>query len=237
MIEPGVVLVTHLVEIARRHADELLSREEVSNLIEKLKEKAPKLVEETVPAQIKPGELQKVLQALLRERVPIRDLETILETLSEWTQHTKDPDVLVEYVRNGLRRTICAQYAMPDDRGVSRIRCVTVDPSLEEQISGYKEQTATGTTLLIPPQLASSIGQAAVDTLRPLVDRGERAIVVASPGVRAQVREVVKAFLPDVVVLGINEIIDVEMESLGLIQLSPAPSVTGDASPATAAVS
>ena len=237
VIEPGVVLVTHLVEIARRHADELLSREEVSNLIEKLKEKAPKLVEETVPAQIKPGELQKVLQSLLRERVPIRDLETILETLSEWSQHTKDPDVLVEYVRNGLRRTICAQYAMADERGVSRIRCVTVDPTLEEQISGYKEQTATGTTLLIPPQLASSIGQAAVETLRPLVDRGERAIVVASPGVRAQVREVVKAFLPDVVVLGINEIIDVEMESLGLIQLAPTGNISGEASPAPAAVS
>jgi flagellar biosynthesis protein FlhA len=185
-----------------------------------LKEKAPKLLEDAVPALVKPGDLQKVLQGLLRERVPIRDLETIIETLSDWAPHTSDPEVLVEYVRNALRRTICAQYAVAGEQGAQQIHCVTMDPAVEDQINAYVDRTAGGTTVSIPPQLGGSIGRAAAEAVRPLVEAGHRAVIVASPSVRAQVRQIVLPHLPDAVVLGYNEITPgMGVESLGLVQL------------------
>ena len=109
-----------------------------------------KLVEETVPAVVKTGDLQKVLQNLLRERVPVRDTETIIETLADWGGKTKDLEVLTEYVRNALRRTICQQYATPvpgDEAARQRIVCVTLDPSLEDLIGGYVDRGPAG----VPP--------------------------------------------------------------------------------------
>ena len=117
VVDAGSVVATHLAELIRTHAEELLTREEVGRLLEQLRVTAPKLVDEAVPGSVKPGELQKVLQNLLRERVPIRDLETILETVSDWSAHTKDASVLTEYVRNALRRTISRQHATQDEHG------------------------------------------------------------------------------------------------------------------------
>ncbi len=136
VVDPTSVLGTHLTEVVKQNAADLLTREEVNNLIEQLKAKSPKLVEETIPGAVKMGELQKILQGLLRERVPIRDLVTILETLADWGTKTKDSEVLVEYVRNALRRSICQQYAVPDASGRPRIVCVTLDPTLEDQVTG-----------------------------------------------------------------------------------------------------
>src|SRR6266550_673410 len=136
VVEATSVLATHLTEIIKSHAAELLTRQEVKNLLDNLKARLPALVEEVIPTQIKPGELQKVLQNLLRERVPIRDLETILETLSDCAEKTKDADLLTEYVRAALARTICKQYV--DD--ADRLWCVTLDPMLEELIEGHLEQ-------------------------------------------------------------------------------------------------
>ena len=226
VVDPESVVATHLTELSRAHADELLTREEVSNLLEQLKEKAPKLVEEAVPGLVKPGDLQKVLQGLLRERVPIRDLETIIETLSDWAPHTSDPEVLVEYVRNALRRTICAQYTTPDENGQQQLHCVTMDPAVEDRINAYVDRSASGTTTSIPPQLGGSIGRAAAQSVRPLLEAGHRAVVVASPSVRAQVRQIIQAHLPDVVVLGYNEIVPgIAVESVGLVQLVDAAAV------------
>ena len=118
-----------------------------------MKEKAPALVEEVIPTQIKPGELQKVLQNLLRERVPIRDLETVLEVLGEWAGKTKDLDVLTEAVRHGLARTICGQHR--DEKNV--IHCVTLDPALEDTINGYMERNDRGSFLTLPPQMARQV--------------------------------------------------------------------------------
>src|SRR5205085_1897225 len=133
VVEATSVLATHLTELIKSHAAELLTRQEIKNLLDNLKQKLPALVEEVVPTQIKPGELQKVMQNLLRERVPVRDLETIIETLGDYSSRTKDLDVLTEYVRNALGRTICKQYVDDHDR----IFCLTLDPALEDVINGH----------------------------------------------------------------------------------------------------
>ncbi len=225
VVDAASVLATHLTEIVKSHADELLTREEVNNLLVQLKEKAPKLVDEVVPGIIKAGELQKVLQALLRERVPIRDLELILETLSEWGPRTKDPDVLTEYVRHALRRTICQQAAVPAEEnardgqaGRPRIVCVTMDPGFEDVIGAYIDRSASGTTVNMPARVANAVARRIIDALAPVTAAGHQPVVVASPQVRAVVRQILTPHLPTVTALGYNEIVsEVEVESLGLV--------------------
>src|SRR5687768_6021497 len=153
VVEATSVLATHLTEIIKRHAGELLTRQEVKNLLDNLKTRVPALVEEIVPTQVKPGELQKVMQNLLRERVPVRDLETILETLGDFAGRTKDLDVLTEYVRNALARSICKQYVDETDR----IWCVTLDPTLEDLINGHIERSERGVSNTMPPKTAQQI--------------------------------------------------------------------------------
>ena len=232
VVDASSVLATHVTEVVKRHADELLTRDEVNNLLAGLKEKAPKLVEEVVPAIVKPGDLQKVLQSLLRERVPVRDLETILETLADWGSKTKDLDVLVEYVRHGLRRVICQQHAAPAEPSVNarlgqvsaqppgkpRIVCVTLDPVFEDMIAGYIDRTTAGTSVTMPARVAGSVARRIVDALAPVIAAGRPPVVIASPQVRAVVRQIVEPQLAGVIVLGYNEIVpEVEVESMGLV--------------------
>ena len=234
VVDASSVLATHLTEVVRHHADELLTREETSNLVTQLKERAPKLVAEVLEgdaAAVKPGELQKVLQNLLRERVPIRDMETILETLGDWVPRTKDFDVLTEYVRNGLRRSICNQYAVveSDDDGisggepsreVSRLYCVSLDPALEDLINGYIQRSGEGTVMAMPPAVANRVTAAVVGELQRLVEAGRPPVVLASPQVRATVHRLLEPHLPQAAVLGYNEVSrGVEVESLGLVTM------------------
>ncbi len=218
VVDPTSVLATHITEIVKTYADELLTREEVNNLLEGLKEKAGKLVEETVPGIIKTGELQKVLQSLLRERVPIRDMETILETLADWGTKTKDLDVLVEYVRNGLRRTICSMYALQDEQGDLSLLCVTLDPGLEDQINSYIERGGQGTTLNMPARIAREIATKVAEGLGSVGARGGLPVVIASPQVRNAVWQIVEPHVPVVAVLGYNEVVaGINVESVALI--------------------
>jgi flagellar biosynthesis protein FlhA len=222
VVDPTSVVTTHLSEIVKRHGDELLTRDEVGNLLEQLKQKSPKLVEETVPAIVKPAELQKILQALLRERVPIRDLETILETLAEWAPKTKDLDVLTEYVRNSLRRTISHQHSTPDESGNRRLHCVTLDPTMEDTINAYIDRGATGTIVNMPARVAAAVAEQILKGIQLLSTAGHQPIVIASPQVRAVVRNLMEPHLPHIAVLGYNEIIPgVEVESLALIMPPP----------------
>jgi flagellar biosynthesis protein FlhA len=233
------VVATHLSEVVKNHASELLTREETVNLIAQLKERAPKLVAEVLgegdkAGVIKAGDLQKVLQNLLRERVPIRDMETIVETLGDWATRTKDLEVLTEYVRNALRRTICSTYAavetatddafggegaLPGSQ-VTKLYCISLDPTLEDRIAGYIERSAEGTSMTMPPSVANRITSAIVEELQRLIQAGHHPVVLASPQVRAQVRRLLEPHLPSVAVLGYNEVSKgVEVESLGLAQL------------------
>jgi flagellar biosynthesis protein FlhA len=217
VVEPTSVLATHLTEIIKRHADELLTRQEVNRLLDNLKQRSPKLVEELVPNAVKPGELQRVLQALLRERVPIRDLETILETVGDWSARTKDTDVLTEYARNSLARTICHQYR--DEQG--KIACLTLDPQLEETINAQLDRTEQGTVAALPPEVQSRI----VEAIRRQLDQaaagaGRVPALLCSPQIRMWVRKIIAPALPHVAVLGYNEIVrGTEVEAKGMVTL------------------
>jgi flagellar biosynthesis protein FlhA len=226
VVDATSVLATHLTEVVKGHAAELLTREETNNLLTQLKTKSPKLHDEVMAGEspiLKPGELQKVLQNLLRERVPVRDLETIVETLGDWAPRTKDMEVLTEYVRNGLRRTICNQYVEMVDAELGNPRpklfCISLDPALEDQISGFIERSGDGTTMTMPPAVANRITAAMVRELQRLIGAGHQPVVLASPQVRAQVRRLIEPHVPTAAVLGYNEVSKgVEVESLGLVQ-------------------
>ncbi|MGH7130834.1 MAG: flagellar biosynthesis protein FlhA [Phycisphaerales bacterium] len=218
VVDPTSVLATHLTEIVRSSAADLLTRQEVHELVSQLKAKAPKLVDDVVGKDVKLADLHRVLQNLLRERVAIRDMETIVETLADWAPKTKDLDVLTEYVRNGLRRSICQQFAAPGENGKSRIVCVTLDPQLEDVISAYIDRSAVGTTLTMPANVAAQVSGVIARELGKVTSPGHMPIVLASPQVRAVVRQILEPAVPAAVVLGYNEIVpSVEVESLALV--------------------
>jgi len=218
VVDPTSVLATHLTEVVKQHGHELLTREEVNNLVETLRSKTPKLVEEAIPGVIKVAELQRVLHNLLRERVPVRDMETIVETLADWAPRSKDLDVLTEYVRNALRRSICEQYATPAEGGGHRLVCVTLDPGFEDQIAAYIDRGPAGTSVTMPARIATRTAEQVLRALQRVTAAGRPPVVIASPSVRAVVRQIVEPHLPTVAVLGYNEVPPgVEVESLGLV--------------------
>jgi flagellar biosynthesis protein FlhA len=219
VVEPTSVLATHLTEIIKRHADELLTRQEVSRLLDHLRERSPKLLEELIPNVVKPGELQRVLQNLLRERVPIRDLETILETIGDWAGRTKDTDILTEYARNALARTICHQQRADD----GKILCITLDPQLEEMINAHLERSDRGTALTMAPAVQSRIVAAIRSQVEKVIGSalGRTPVILCTPQIRMWVRRMIEPVLPQVAVLGYNEVVrGIEVEAKGMVTLS-----------------
>ena len=219
VVEPTSVISTYLVELVRRHADELLTRQEVNRLLDHLKETAAKLVEEVIPNVLKPGEVQRVLQGLLRERVPIRDLESIVEAIADIAGRTKDAEILTEYARNALARTLCHQHKGDD----GRIHCITLDPSLEQLIGKSLERSEHGTTLTLPPQVQTKI----VAAIRAQVEkaatatRGRPPVLLTPPQIRLWLRKMLEVQLPSVAVLSYNEIVrGFEVESHGMVVLT-----------------
>ncbi|MCH8963488.1 MAG: flagellar biosynthesis protein FlhA [Planctomycetes bacterium] len=218
VVEASSVLATHLTEIIKKHADELLTRESVNRLLDNLKERSPKVVEEVIPSVLKVGEVQKVMQALLREHVPVRDLEIVLETLGDWAPRTKDTEVLTEYVRNALARTICQMHRSRDNK----IYCLTLDPAIEDLVNKHLERSDRGTILTMSPELQNRIAAAVKAEAEKAIQTsgGQTPVVLCSPQVRAWVRRIIEAALPQVAVLAFNEIVrGVEIESLGLVVL------------------
>ena len=222
VVDPTSVLATHLTETIKRHADELLTRNEVSRLLDNLRERSPKLVEEGVPEIIKPGEIQAVLQSLLRESVPIRDLETILETLADWAPRTKDPEVLTEYVRNALARTICHLYRTPD--GI--INCITLDPQLEELINSNLQRSEQGTFQAMPPRLQQRVVEAVQTTVRAAMaeNMGQTPVLLCPPQIRIWVRRMIEPALSGVAVMSYNEVVrGIKLESKGMVVIDEEP--------------
>ena len=217
VVEATAVLATHLTELIKTHAHELLTRQQVKTLVDNLKQRVPALVDELVPAVVKPGELQKVMQNLLRERVPVRDLETILETVGDYAPRTKDLDVLTEYARHALARTICKQYVDDTDK----LHCLTLDPALEDLINGHLDRGERGTTNTMPPQTAQAVvGQVQLKAAE-LTAAGRSAVVLCGPQVRSAVRRMVEASLPHVAVLAYNEVVpEVSVDAVGMVGMN-----------------
>ena len=219
VVDAASVLTTHLTEVVKAHASELLTREEVGNLVEGVKERAPKLVEEALAGSVKLADLQHVLQNLLRERVPIRDMETILEVLADWGGKTKDVDVLTEYVRNGLRRAICHQYAIDEGEGKLVLSCATVDPAMEDLVSSYIDRGAETTSLTMPAGVSNAVAQEITKALEPVVNAGHSPVLLASPTVRAVLFQIMEPRLPGIAVLGYNEVDQkIELNAMGLVR-------------------
>jgi flagellar biosynthesis protein FlhA len=217
VVEATAVLATHLTEVIKSHAYELLTRQDVKNLLDNLKQRAAAVVEEVIPTVIKPGELQKVCQNLLRERVPVRDMETILETLGDYAARTKDLDVLTEYVRHALSRTICKQYVDDQDR----LWCVTLDPALEELINSHLDRGERGTTNKLPPQTAQQVVRQVAEKTGELTQTGRTAVLLCSPEIRSPLRRMIEGSLAHVAVLGYNEVSgDIKPEAVAMIGLN-----------------
>jgi flagellar biosynthesis protein FlhA len=217
VVEAPAVLITHLTETVKAYGHELLTRQEVKNLIDNLKARFPALVEEVIPTQVKPGELQKVLQNLLRERVPIRDLETIVETCGDCAVRTKDLDVMTEYCRNALGRTICKQYV--DD--ADKLWCVTLDPTIEDLVMQSIERSERGTTSTMPPKTAQQIVQKIAEKVAELTSGGRPGVVLCSPPVRSTLRRMVETAMPQVAIIAYNEIPSgVSVEAVALASAS-----------------
>jgi flagellar biosynthesis protein FlhA len=202
IVEPSAVLATHLTEVIYTHADELLTREDVQTLVTHLKESSPTVVDELLPSIITYGELQKVLHNLLRERVSIRNLETVLETLADLGARTKDTEVLAEYCRHALAREICSQYVDEDNV----LRVVTVAPAMEQEILDAINRADTGDFVPVSPQRAEQIAEATAKAVQPLVLGGQDPVVLTSAPVRRYFRRIVQRRLPKVIVLSYNEI-------------------------------
>ena len=214
VVDSSSVLATHLTEVIKSHAAELLTRQDLNVLMDKLKERSPAVVEEVVSGNLKAGDIQKILQMLLEERVSIRDLESILETLGEWATRTQDTEVLNEYARNTLARTLCAQYR--DDDG--KLKCITLEPGLEDLINRHVERNERGSLLALPPAVASQIVTACSEQLKKLIEFGHQPVVLCSPQIRLSLRRLLAASIPNIAVLAYNEIVKgVEIESVGMV--------------------
>jgi len=203
--------------VVRSHSDELLSRQQVHQLLEHLKESSPKVVDELVPDLLKASQVHQILGNLLRERVPVRDLETILETLGDYADRTKDLTILSEYVRHALSRTICQQY-----RDSQRtLHVITLEPALEDVLAGGFEFTERGLTVKLSPQVAEAVTQELAKQLQKLVKSGRPPVVLCSPQVRAGLRQITHVALPKLAVLSLNEVTrDTAVEPHGSVPLN-----------------
>jgi len=219
VVDLPTVLTTHLSEVIRRHAHELLGRQEVQKILDNLKETHPKVVDELIPNLLSLGVVVKVLQNLLREQIPIRDILTILETLADWAPMTKDVDTLTEYVRQALARTITKLYKDPD----GNIPLITLDQGVEKTIAAAIQQTEQGGFLALEPGLAQKIMKNITRNVEKLSSMNYQPIVLCSTQIRPYFKRFTERFMPDLVVLSYNEILNnVKIQSLGTVSISDA---------------
>ena len=214
VVDPPSIIATHLTEIIRQHIAELLTRQDVQNLIDNLKETNPSIVDELVPKLLGLGEVQKVLQNLLKEGISIRDLLTIFETMADYATTTRDTDILTEYIRQALKRAISNKYFPANE--VTQV--VTVDAAVEQEIMASVKQTEQGAYLTMDPQKIEAIMNSVRVEKEKLENLGRNPIVVTSPIVRAYFKKLTEEYFKDLIVVSYNEIdTDVSIQSVGMV--------------------
>jgi len=214
VVDPPSIIATHLTEIIKRHLHELLTRQDVQKLIDNIKESNEALINELVPKLLTVGEIQKVLQNLLREQVSIRDLVTILETLADYAPTTRDIDVLTEYARQSLKRAISKKF-FPEGETTS---VITLDPKVEQEIMDSVKQTEHGAYLALDPEITKEIINSVQNEIQKLEELGKNPIIITSPIVRIYFKRLTQDYFKDLTVISYNEIdSDVELQSVGMV--------------------
>ncbi|WP_278600717.1 flagellar biosynthesis protein FlhA [Clostridium tertium] len=216
VVDPTTVMVTHLTETIKAHSYELLGRQEVQLIVDNTREKYSTVVEELIPDLMTIGELQKVLQNLLREKVPIKDMVTIMESLADNSRLTKDLELLTEYVRFALARTICNQV-IDEDRSIT---VVTLSPQIEEIIAANTQKSMQGSFPAVDPDTTTRILDCVRDTLDRIYFYNNQPVILVSPNIRPVFRRLIEMVFPHVMVISLNEIPnDVEIRTEGVVSL------------------
>lgn len=218
VVDPATVITTHIKETIKRHAQELLGRQETQSLLDKFKETNPKVVEELIPNLLSLGKVQKVMQNLLKEQISIRDLRTILEQLADYAPSVHDPDVLTEYVRQALARPISKQYQAPD----GSMGVLTLEKNVEDIIAGSIQKSESASFLALEPKVAERIITRLKETMDAIIPTLDTApILLASPMIRMYIRRLTERFMPDLVILSHNEILPtVKIKTLKVVGLN-----------------
>ena len=214
VVDPPSIIATHLTEQIRTHIAELLTRQDVQNLISNLRETHPSLVDELTPKLLGLGEIQKVLQNLLKEGISVRDLLSIFETMADYATTTRDTDILTEYVRQSLKRAISGKYFIVGET----TSVVTLDPKMEQEIMASVKQTEQGAYLTLDPELTKSLMSSVESEVNKLESMGKNAIVITSPIVRMYFKRLTEDYFRDLIVVSYNEVdTNVELQSVGMV--------------------
>lgn len=215
VIDPLSVVITHLSETVKKYAFELLSRQDVNQLLENVKKTDSTLVDDVVPNMISYSGLQKILCNLLKEGIPIRDMETILETISDYSPNVRDAEVLTEYIRQALKRTITRKWS---DGG--QIRVITLDSEVERVIVNSINKNEHGTYLSLDPQTTQTIITKLMDCITKVKDAITTPIILTSPLVRIYFSKMLQQFYPNAVVLSFNELdVNVQIQAIANVTL------------------
>lgn len=216
-VDPATVLVTHLTEVIKRYSDELLTRQETQKLIEHVRKTDEAAVNELIPNVLTLGQVQKVLQGLLRERVGVRDLVTILETLADYAPRTTDMDSLTEFARASLSRQICRQHL--DEEGM--LRAITLSPALEQELRGAVQPTATGQMLAIDPQLAQAMLKSISEQVENAAEQGYSPVLLCSGQIRLPLKRLIERSHPTLPLIAYTEVAPgIEVEALGAVEVT-----------------
>ncbi len=214
VVDPPSVVATHLTEVIKKYAHELIGRQETKSLVESVKETYPALVDELIPSILGIGDVQKVLSKLLKEKISIRDLVTIFETLADYGKYTKDPEVLTEYVRQSLSRQITQQYATSSEP----LKVITVSPAVEKKIADAVQQSDQGSYLAMDPASSQAIYQRLTEQVNRLVQSGQQPIILTSPTIRMYLRQLLERSLQDIPVISYSELEpSIEVQSVGVV--------------------
>lgn len=215
IVEPATVLVTHLKELVRKHSFELLGRQETKMLVDDIRDKYAVIVEELIPGILSLGEVQKVLQNLLKENVPIIDLVTILETLADHGVSIKDTEILTEHVRHALQRTIVKDYL--DQEG--ELKVVTIDPQLEDLIGSNIHKSMNGSIPVLEPEMITRIFKNIKSAYDEAMMKGYQTVILASPKTRTALKNLIAMTFPTFTVLSLNEVPnDIQIEVVGMVE-------------------
>jgi len=216
VVDPPSIIATHLTEIIKRHANDLLDRKTMNSLIQKIKEENAQLVDEVIPSILSISDVQKVLQYLLKEGIPIKNLSTIFEVLADKGRINKDPRILTEYVRLALSRQICSMFLSAD----GRLNVITLSPQLEKDLADSVRESPEGNFISLDPARLQKLLMKLAELVNAVVQKGLQPIILVAPNIRPYFKDLTERTTPGLIVLSYNEIVpNVEVQSIGMIIL------------------